>query len=125
MRARSGRRMPSEMKQISGRAVRTGVPLPPPAGPARDRMLWRDGRAAFLDSVRSYADSCRLLSESAGAVLSDIPTWAQTTGDLARRGVHETAAQQRHFAPNLGASGPPNVRGRLETIRRHGLGLAP
>lgn len=60
-------------------------------------MLWRDGRAAFLESVRIYTDSCRLLCESAGAVLSDIPTWAQTTGDLARRGVHETAAQQRHL----------------------------
>lgn len=85
------------MKQISGRAIRTGVPLPPPAGPGRDRMLWRDGRAALVDSVRSYAESCRLLSVNVGVDLSDIPTWTQTTGDLAWRGVHEIQAQQRHL----------------------------
>jgi hypothetical protein len=78
-------------------------------------MLWRDGRAAFVDSVRSYAESCRLISENAGADLSKIPTWAETTNDLAWHGIHATQPQQRHL---LGIWEPVASRLRLAAWRR-------
>lgn len=108
------------MERIGGRVIRTGVPLPPASGPARQRVMRRDGHMALRESTRAYADSCRLLGEYADANLSDIPTWEQTTADLAWRGINSTQAQQRY----LRRIWEPVARQLRRRARRRSLGPA-
>ncbi len=80
--------------RVSGLAIRTGVPLPPPSGPARIAMMHQDGVAALRESMRLYGQCYRIFSLTWGISLEDFPSWVSTTEEMYRRGLWETDAQQ-------------------------------
>lgn len=83
--------------RFSGCVIRTGVPLPPAAGPARLTMMQQEGVEALRESARLYGECCRSMAETWGLSYSHIPTWEVTTESIRRQGLHSMKAQQGFF----------------------------
>lgn len=75
--------------RISGLAVRTNVPLPPPAGPYRDAFLERDGIGKLRTAAKHYTDSLRILG------LDDIDRYPTNPG---LRALPEPWCSAKHLA---------------------------
>jgi hypothetical protein len=60
---------------VKGLVVRTGVPLPPAAGPARVKFVHREGVAAFRKSCRLYGQVLMDVGINQLGDISKLPTW--------------------------------------------------
>ncbi|MEE1818308.1 hypothetical protein PUR59_25235 [Streptomyces sp. SP18ES09] len=81
--------------KFSGYVVRTGVPLPPAAGPARLAMMRQEGTEALQESARLYGECCRSMAQTWGLDYSYIPSWETTTESIQRQGLHSIKSQQK------------------------------
>jgi len=60
---------------VKGLVIRTGVPLPPAAGPARVKFLHREGVAAFRRSCRLYGEVLVDVGLDQLGDIGKLPTW--------------------------------------------------
>lgn len=60
---------------VKGLVVRTGVPLPPAAGPARAKFVHREGVAAFRRSCRLYGQVLMDVGIDQLGDIGKLPTW--------------------------------------------------
>ncbi|MFD9720790.1 hypothetical protein [Streptomyces sp. NPDC059076] len=81
--------------RFSGRAIRTGVPLPPAGGPFRNEVLLSDGLKALKESMRKYGKVCSILSTLHPGGLKAAPSWEITTASLQNRHIHAIQDQQK------------------------------
>ena len=79
--------------RVHGRVIRSGVPLPPAAGPIRLAMLYQDGIEALKASARLYGQCCRGL-QTWGLELSQTPSWEATNEFIQRHDLLSMKAQQ-------------------------------
>lgn len=80
--------------RFSGYVVRTGVPLPPAAGPGRLAMMYRDGVQALRESARLYGQCCRSMTQMWGLNLSQLPSWEATNEVIQRHNLRSISAQR-------------------------------
>ncbi|WP_307109950.1 hypothetical protein [Streptomyces demainii] len=80
--------------RFSGVVIRTGVPLPPAAGPVREAMMRQDGVEALRQSMRLYGQCCRSISLTWGLPLQYLPSWQTTSDAVHRRRLHTMEAQR-------------------------------
>lgn len=59
--------------EFSGLVVRTGVPLPPPAGPDRQILLRKDGLAAMMHAQRQFGSALLAIGINGPSVLNTAP----------------------------------------------------
>ncbi|MFF8321997.1 hypothetical protein ACF06V_33185 [Streptomyces bobili] len=88
--------------RFSACIIRTGVPLPPAAGPVRLAMMYQDGVQALEESTRLYGQCCRSMAQTWGLDFSQIPSWDATTAFIQRHGL-SSMTDQRDFLVDVWA----------------------
>lgn len=90
--------------RVHGRVIRSGVPLPPAAGPIRLAMMYQDGVEALRKSARLYGKCCRSMAQTWGLDLSQTPSWEATNEFIQHHDLHSMEAQKEFLIETWGGA---------------------